>query len=44
MRVAIEKILRSVELRPASSEPEHPVRRNVTISPRNGTRVVAERR
>ena len=43
MRVAIETILRSVELRPASPEPEQPVRRNVTLSPANGTRVLASR-
>jgi cytochrome P450 family 135 len=41
MRVAIETILRSVELRAASPEPELPVRRNVTLSPANGTRVIA---
>ena len=33
MRIAIETILRSVELRPASPELERPVRRNVTLSP-----------
>ena len=40
MRVAIETILRSVTLRAASPELEKPVRRNVTLSPANGTRVV----
>jgi cytochrome P450 len=44
MRVAIETILRSVELRPASPDPERPVRRNVTLSPANGTRVLATAR
>ncbi len=44
MRVAIETILREVELRPASSDPERPIRRNVTLSPANGTRVIAQRR
>ncbi len=44
MRIAIETILRSVELRAASARPERPVRRNVTLSPRNGTRVVVARR
>jgi cytochrome P450 len=44
MRVAIQTILRSVELSAASPGPEHPVRRNVTISPRHGTRVVAQAR
>jgi len=40
MRIAIETIVRSVELRAASAEPERPVRRNVTTSPRHGTRVI----
>jgi cytochrome P450 family 110 len=44
MRVAIETILGSVELRAASPELEKPVRRNVTLSPAHGTRVVATRR
>jgi cytochrome P450 len=44
MRVAIETILRSIELRAASSELEKPVRRNVTLSPANGTRVIATAR
>ena len=44
MRVAIETILRSAELRAASPELERPVRRNVTLSPANGTRVILERR
>ncbi|MQA75227.1 MAG: cytochrome P450 [Solirubrobacterales bacterium] len=44
MRVAIETILRSVELRAADPELERPVRRNVTISPANGTRVIASPR
>ena len=42
MRIAIETILRSVSLRAASPELEKPVRRNVTLSPANGTRVLAE--
>ena len=41
MRVAIETILSLVDLRPASPRPEKPVRRNVTLSPANGSRVVA---
>jgi cytochrome P450 len=41
MRVAVETILRAVTLRAASPDPERPVRRNVTLSPRDGTRVVA---
>jgi cytochrome P450 len=44
MRIAIETILRSVELRAASPRIERPVRRNVTLSPATGTRVVAARR
>jgi cytochrome P450 len=44
MRVAIETILGSVSLRPASAELEKPVRRNVTLSPANGTRVIASAR
>ncbi len=44
MRIAIETIVRSVSLRAASSELEKPVRRNVTLSPANGTRVIASSR
>jgi cytochrome P450 len=44
MRIAIETILRSISLRPASPQPERPVRRNVTLSPRTGTRVIASSR
>jgi cytochrome P450 len=44
MRIAIETILRSVKLEAASPEPEKPVRRNVTLSPANGTRVIATAR
>ena len=44
MRVAIETILRSVDLRAASPRLERPTRRNVTLSPANGTRVVAQPR
>jgi cytochrome P450 len=40
MRIAIETIIRSVELRPASPRLERPVRRNVTLSPARGTRVL----
>jgi cytochrome P450 len=43
MRVVLRTILRSVRLAPADPEPERMTRRNVTLSPRNGTRVVAER-
>ncbi len=44
MRIAIETILRLVELRPASAELERPTRRNVTLSPAGGTRVIASPR
>ena len=42
MRVVLRTILRSIRLRAASPTLERPVRRNVTLSPRDGTRVVAE--
>lgn len=41
MRVAIETILKSVSLTAADAAPERPRRRNVTLSPVNGTRVIA---
>jgi cytochrome P450 len=44
MRVALRTILGSVSLRAADPEPERMTRRNVTLSPRNGTRAVVERR
>ncbi len=44
MRVALETILRSCELRGHSREPERAVRRNVTMSPAGGTVAVLERR
>jgi hypothetical protein len=44
MRVVLRTILRLVELRPATGEPEEMMRRNVTLSPRNGTPAVVERR
>ncbi|MDX6582818.1 MAG: cytochrome family [Solirubrobacterales bacterium] len=44
MRIAIETILRSMTLRAATPELEKPVRRNVTLSPANGTRVIASAR
>jgi cytochrome P450 len=44
MRIAIETILGSVKLRPAAAELEKPVRRNVTLSPSSGTRVIATAR
>jgi cytochrome P450 family 135 len=44
MRVVLRSILRAIELRPASDEPERVVRRNVTLAPRNGTAAVITRR
>jgi cytochrome P450 len=41
MRIAIETIVRAVELRAASPRLERPIRRNVTLSPARGTRVIA---
>jgi cytochrome P450 len=43
MRVVLRTVLRAVELRAASAMPEPMTRRNVTLSPRDGTRVVLER-
>lgn len=40
IRIVIETIMRSVELRAASPELERPVRRNVTLSPARGTRAI----
>jgi cytochrome P450 len=37
MRVVLRTILRLVDLRPATDEPEEMMRRNVTLSPRKGT-------
>ena len=44
MRVALETILRSCELRAGSDRPERAVRRNVTLSPAGGTLAVLEGR
>ena len=44
MRVVLETVLRHRTLRPASPHAEHVVRRNVTFSPRHGTRVHATAR
>jgi cytochrome P450 len=43
MRVALGEILARFELRPASPRHERVARRNVTFSPRHGTRVVVSR-
>ena len=44
MRVALETILRSYELRGGSAQRERPIRRNVTLSPAGGTVAVLDRR
>ena len=44
MRVALAEILRRRTLQAASPSAEHAARRNVTLSPRGGTRVVASPR
>jgi cytochrome P450 len=44
MRVALQTILRSCELRPGSGRPERAIRRNVTLSPAGGTPAVLEAR
>ena len=43
MRVALGTIIRRFDLRPASPEPERPIRRNVTMSPARGTVAIAAR-
>jgi cytochrome P450 len=44
MRVVLRTVLGSVRLEAADPRLERPVRRNVTMSPRGGTRVIARRR
>jgi cytochrome P450 len=44
MRVVLASALRSWCLHPATAHAEAPKRRNLTVAPRNGTRVVARRR
>lgn len=44
MRVVLETVLRGVIVRGAGQRPERIVRRNVTLSPADGTRAVVERR
>jgi cytochrome P450 len=44
MSVALRTIMQSVKLEPADPRPERMTRRNVTLSPRGGVRVVAQRR
>ncbi|HEX6025235.1 MAG TPA: cytochrome P450 [Solirubrobacter sp.] len=43
MRIVLERILDRFDLRPAGRRPERVARRNVTFSPRHGTRIVASR-
>jgi cytochrome P450 len=40
MRVVLREVARAAELRPASERPERVVLRNVTLSPREGTRAI----
>ena len=44
MRVVLEQILARFDVRPAGRGAERVARRNVTFSPRNGTRIVVRRR
>lgn len=44
MRVVLAEVLRTTTLRAASDSAERPLRRNVTLSPRRGTRVVGQPR
>jgi cytochrome P450 len=44
MRVVLREVLTRCELRSADPSPERVGRRNVTFSPKNGTRVLVERR
>jgi cytochrome P450 len=44
MRVVLSAVLRRCELVAASRRPERIARRNITFSPRNGTRLVVTTR
>ena len=44
MRIVLRTVLAATRLEAADAELERPVRRNVTMSPRNGTRVIARPR
>ncbi|MGE5408559.1 MAG: cytochrome P450 [Syntrophothermus sp.] len=44
MRIVLREVLTRCELRKASPEPERTARRNITLSPRDGTPVVIEAR
>ncbi len=43
MRVALKTIIRGFDLRAATTDPERPIRRNVTMSPAKGTPAIAAR-
>ena len=43
MQVVLETVLRSVELRPVVSAPEHTLRRTITLVPEHGARAVVSR-
>jgi cytochrome P450 len=42
LRVVLREVLRAVHLEPADSRPQRMVRRNVTLTPADGTRVIAQ--
>jgi cytochrome P450 len=44
MRTVLDEVLSRFEIRPASAHSERVARRNVTFSPRHGSRVVVQRR
>ena len=44
MRVVLSTVLRECSLAAGDPRPERATRRNITLSPRHGTRVVLERR
>ena len=44
MRIVLEEVLARYEIRPAGRRPEGIARRNVTFSPRHGTRIIATAR
>ena len=44
MRTVLDEILTRFELSPGERRPERVARRNVTFSPRHGTRVIVHRR
>jgi cytochrome P450 len=44
MRTVLATIFATLDLAPASAKPESPRRRNVTLAPRDGTRVIVKAR